>query len=118
MRKSDIENLAKRRAKPQTGGQIAPEKREGATVRAAGGGMGKNTPQAESAPQCRCGEHLTREDIRAAVRDALIEVGPILARLAAADTIHTVERPHKVFGRALDEAQAARAVLAEAGVVE
>jgi hypothetical protein len=92
MRKSDIENLAKRRAKPQTGGQIAP--------------------------QCRCGGHLTREDIRAAVRDALIEVGPILARLAAADTIHTVEQPPRVFRTALDEAQTARAVLAEAGVAE
>ena len=118
MRKSDIENLAKRRAKAQTSGQIAPEKREGATVRAAGGGMGKNTPKAESALQCRCGGHLTREDIRAAVRDALLEVGPILARLAAADTIHTVEQPPRVFRTALDEAQTARAVLAEAGVAE
>ena len=118
MRKSDIENLAKRRSKAQTSGQIAPEKREGAMVRAAGGGVGKNTPQAESAPQCRCGGHLTREDIRAAVRDALLEVGPILARMAAADTIHTVERLPRVFGRALDEAQAAREVLAEAGVAE
>lgn len=118
MRKSDIENLAKRRAKAQTSGQIAPEKREGATVRAARGGAGKDTPKAESAPQCRCGGHLTREDIRAAVRDALLEVGPILARLAAADTIHTVERAPRVFGRALVEAQTAQAVLAEAGVAE
>ena len=52
------------------------------------------------------------------LRRALLEVGPILARLAAADTIHTVERPPRVFGRALEEAQAARAVLAEAGVAE
>jgi hypothetical protein len=102
MRKSDIENLAKRRAKAQASGQIAPEKREGATVRAAG----------------RCGGHLTREDIRAAVRDALLEVGPILARLAAADTIHTVERAPRVFGRALVEAQTATCVMQEAGVAK
>lgn len=52
------------------------------------------------------------------LRRAMLELGPILARLAAADTIHTVERAPKVFGRALDEAQAARVVLAEAGVAE
>jgi len=52
------------------------------------------------------------------LRRVLVEVGPILARLGAADTVHTVERPPRVFGTALDEAQIARAVLTEAGVAE
>ena len=50
------------------------------------------------------------------LRRVLLDVGPIIARMAAADTIHTVERPAKVFGRALQEAQTAACVIKEAGV--
>ena len=52
------------------------------------------------------------------LRRVLVEVGPILARLGAADTVHTVERPPRVFGTALDEARIAQTVLTEAGVAE
>ena len=123
MRKSDIERLAKRHAAQAARDTITPQTRKQATERTARvDGVVDDTPRRADAPQCRscgqCGGHLTRDDIKAAIRDVLLEVGPILARLAAADTVHTVERPPRVFGTALVEAQTAAAVLVEAGVVK
>ena len=84
-----------------------------------------DAPEAAQGREARGAVNLTPETIDAIVggfsrelRRALLELGPILARLAAADTVHTVERAPRVFGRALDEAQAAQAALADAGVAE
>jgi len=128
MRKSDIERLAKRHALQaerdlaRVARAITPQTRKQATERTAMADGVDDTPKSADAPQCRscgqCCEHLTRDDIKAAIRDVLLEVGPILARLAAADTVHTCERPPRVFGTALVEAQMAEAVLAEAGVLK
>lgn len=128
MRKSDIERLAKRHAiqaerdLARVANAITPQTRKQDTERTARDDGVDDTPRRAEAPQCRfcgqCGGHLTRDDIKAAIRDVLLEVGPILARLAAADTVHTCERPPSVFGRALVEAQTAAAILTEAGVVK
>lgn len=50
--------------------------------------------------------------IAEAVADKLVEVGPKLARLAAADTIHTVEKPETVLRRAIDEGDVASEMMA------
>jgi hypothetical protein len=52
-----------------------------------------------------------RQAIRAEVRAALVEFGPILARLAAADTIHTTERAETVLERAVKEGRLARRLM-------
>jgi hypothetical protein len=52
-----------------------------------------------------------RQIIRAEIRAALAEFGPILARIAAADTIHTTERPETVLKRAVDEGHIARRLM-------
>ena len=117
MNKAKIEKMARNaraksaQAKPTQSAQAAQ--------------IASDAPEAAQERETREAVNLTPETIDAIVggfsrelRRALLEVGPILARLAAADTIHTVERPPRVFGRALEEAQAARAVLAEAGVAE
>lgn len=64
--------------------------------------------------------NLTPETIDAIVggfsrelRRALLELGPILARLAAADTIHSVERVATVLGRAVVEGRTAADVVKE-----
>lgn len=49
------------------------------------------------------------------LRRALLELGPILARIAAADTIHTVERVATVLGRAVVEGQTAADVVNDLG---
>jgi len=104
MRKSDIERLAHRR-------QPVPS-RENA----------QKQPQGHEQQRA---VNLTPETIDAIVgafsrefRRALLECGPIIARIAAADTIHTTERPASVFGRALLEAQTATGILTAAGVAK
>lgn len=72
---------------------------------------------AREAPQereTRGAVNLTPETIEAIVggfsrelRRALLELGPIIARLAAADTIHSVERLATVIRRAVDEGRTA-----------
>lgn len=52
------------------------------------------------------------------LRRALLELGPILARLAAADTIHSVERTSTVIGRAVVEGRTAADVVKELVVKE
>lgn len=49
--------------------------------------------------------------IAEAVAEKLVEIGPKLARLAAADTIHSVERPETLFRRAIEEGASASALL-------
>lgn len=46
-----------------------------------------------------------------AVAEKLLDIGPKLARLAAADTIHSVERPETLFRRAIEEGASASALL-------
>lgn len=97
MRKSDIEKLGK--GKP-------------AQVRA-NGSRGGIAPDARERPQereTREAVNLSRETINA-LADAVAGVIvtrlevllPICARLAAADTIHTVQKPETVLGDAIKE---------------
>lgn len=50
--------------------------------------------------------------IAEAVADKLVEVGPKLARLAAADTVHSIEKPETVLRRAIAEGASASEMLA------
>jgi hypothetical protein len=52
-----------------------------------------------------------RKIVRAEIRAALADFGPILARLAAADTVHTTELPETVFRHAVDEGLIARRLM-------
>lgn len=47
------------------------------------------------------------------IEKRLVAVGPTLARLAAADTIHSVERGETVIRHALDEGDVAARLMAE-----
>ena len=49
--------------------------------------------------------------IAEAVAEKLVEIGPKLARLAAADTIHSVEQPETLFRRAIEEGASASTLL-------
>lgn len=116
MNKAKIEKVAREAraksaaARPKTApaNAIAPYARQAAQERAAVQAVNLSPETIDAILR-----GLSRE-----LRRVLMDVGPILARIGAADTIHTVERPPRVFGRALVEAQIARAVLAEAGVAE
>lgn len=116
MNKTKIEKMAREaraksaaaRTKTAPADAIAPDAREAAQERAASRTVNLSPETIDAILR-----GVSRE-----LRRVLVDVGPILARLAAADTIHTVERPPRVFGGALVEAQTARAVLAEAGVTE
>lgn len=59
-----------------------------------------------------------RKIVRAEIRAALAEFGPILARLAAADTIHTTEFPETVLRRAVDEGWLARRIMDDGSTKE
>ena len=52
-----------------------------------------------------------RKIVRAEIRAALADFGPILARLAAADTVHTTELTETVFRRAVAEGLIARRLM-------
>jgi hypothetical protein len=97
MRKSDIEKLGK--GKP-------------AQVRANGsrGGIAPDAREAAKERETREAVNLSRETINAladAVAGAIVTrlevLLPICARLAAADTIHTVQKPETVLGDAIKE---------------
>ena len=53
--------------------------------------------------------------IAEAVAEKLLDIGPKLARLGAADTIHSVERPETVFRRAINEGASASELLRALG---
>lgn len=106
MRKSDIENLAKRMAKSPASGQIAPDARKAAQEREDIGTVNL-TPETVDAIV----GGLSRE-----IRRAILELGPIVARLAAADTIHSFERLATVFDRAVIEGQTAADIINRRGV--
>lgn len=59
-----------------------------------------------------------RQIVRAEIRAALADLGPILARLAAADTVHTTEFPETVFRRAVDEGRIARSIINDGATSE
>ena len=79
------------------------------------------SPKKAKAPPSNGGEavkgeavELSAGSVRAiaeAVAEKLVEIGPKLARLAAADTIHSVEQPETVFRRAIEEGSSASALL-------
>ena len=54
--------------------------------------------------------------IAEAVAEKLVEIGPKLARLAAADTIHSIERAETLFRRAIEEGASASALLSSGAV--
>ena len=97
MRKSDIEKLGK--GKP-------------AQVRANGsrGGIAPDARDAAGSRQTREAVNLSRETINAladavagAIATRLGVLLPVCARLAAADTIHTVQKAETVLGDAIKE---------------
>ena len=47
------------------------------------------------------------------IRAALIDIGPTLARIAASDTLHSLEKPATILRRAIDEGNLARALFDE-----
>ena len=51
------------------------------------------------------------EAIAEAVARKLLEIGPALARIAQADTVHTAQQPATVFDRAIAEGDIARRLL-------
>jgi hypothetical protein len=56
------------------------------------------------------------EMIAEAVEARLMRLMPVFARLTAADTIHTTERPETVMRRAISEGLAAAGLIQEQGV--
>lgn len=97
MRKADFENIAKRMEKSRTSGQIAQDVRKASQEREEIRVVNL-TPETVDAIV----DGLSRE-----IRRAMLELGPIIARLAAADTIHSVERVTTVLGRAVAEGKTA-----------
>lgn len=72
------------------------------------------------AAECEVVE-LSARSVRAiaeAIAEKLLDIGPKLARLAAADTIHTIENPNTVLKRAIDEGVSARTLLLSPGAGE
>lgn len=59
----------------------------------------------------------TMQDFAEAVAEAvarkLLEIGPTLARIAQADTVHSVQQPETVFTHAIAEGEIARRLLAK-----
>lgn len=111
MNKATIQQIARRnRPKAQAASALAKEIASEASQR----------PQDRETSN---GLNLTPETIEAIVdgfsrelRRALLEVGPFLARLAAADTIHSVEHKATIMSRSLVEGQTAAALLAKLGI--
>ena len=52
------------------------------------------------------------EAIAEAVAKKLLEIGPALARIAQADTVHSAQQPETVFNHAIAEGDIARRLLA------
>lgn len=105
MRKRDIEELAKRKRQQQAAQTIAPKAANPPQERAEHGGCGHCSARCEA---ISCDYTGNRELVREEVRAALLELGPILARLAAADTKHTSEQPETVFRHSINEGLLAR----------
>lgn len=101
MRKSDIERLARRRqqqAKPTATHGNAPRIAQDRADASGGKSHGHTCA-------CACGGEFER------LVNALIEIGPILARIAAVDTVRTTEQPATLFRRAVSEGVEAAAIL-------
>ena len=96
--------------------QIQQRERQGEKRQAQGTAHKASSRQEREDAQ---GVVIARSSIEAladAIFERLRKHGPLLARLAAADTIRTTEKPDTVFRRALSEAQLARAVIEAAEV--
>ena len=114
MRKRDIEELAKRKRQQQAAQPIAPKAANSPQERAAHDGCGHCKGDGSARCEAISGAYTgIRALVREEVREALLELGPILARLAMVDTIHTVERPDTLFRRAINEGTQARDILRE-----
>lgn len=118
MNKAKIERMAREaRAKAaQAGARSTTAQPKSGTASA----IASDAREAAQERETRGAVNLTPETVDAIVggfsrelRRALLELGPILARLAAADTIHSLERVATVLGRAVVEGRTAADVVKE-----
>ena len=97
MRKADIEKLAKRKRNEQPtkspGGTIAPDAQEAAQEREEAGAVNL-TPET-----CRA----LGEAVAVAICARLAKMLPIMARVAAADTLRSCQQRETIFKHAIDE---------------
>lgn len=97
----------KKRGRPA---KVAPDKREAASTPAvAKSDEYKPVPLPSHIPTMT--EQLA-DSIAVAVTDKLMLYLPIVARLASADTVHSMEKPETVLKRAISEGRLAAAILA------
>lgn len=101
MRKSDIERLAK--AKSAGGNRIAPDARRAAKAPAKVAAV-ITTPESIKA----IGDAVARNVI-----ESLAVLLPVCARLAAADTLHTAQKPETVMRDAIAEGMTATMLIRE-----
>ena len=101
MRKSDIERLAK--AKPAGGNRIAPDARCAAKAHTDVAAVNL-TPESVKA----IGDAVARNVI-----ESLAVLMPVCARLAAADTLHTAQKPETVMRDAIAEGMTAMVLIRE-----
>jgi len=106
MRKKDIEKLARSAAKSDAAHEIAQKAAPIAQEREDAQGVILDPSSVAE----------LSDAIVAGVRAVLIELGPILARIAAADTVRTVEQPGTVLGRAVLEGAEAKVAMWKSGV--
>ena len=105
MRKADIEKLAKRKRDEQPtkspGVTIAPDAREAAQEREEAGAVNLTPETCRALGEAVAGAIVTRLEV----------LLPICARLAAADTIHTVQKAETVLRGAVSEGEQAAAII-------
>ena len=102
MRKSDIERLAK--AKPAGGNRIAPDARRAVKAHTDVAAVNLLTPENIKA----IGDAVARNVI-----ESLAVLLPVCARLAAADTLHTAQKPETVMRNAIAEGMTAMMLIRE-----
>ena len=101
MRKKDIEKLARSAAKADARREIAQKAAPSPSEREDARGVILD-PSSIAA---------LSDAIVAGLRAALVDIGPILARIAAADTIHTVQQLETVLRGAVSEGEQAAAII-------
>ena len=106
MRKRDIEELARRQRELRAAqnAQERPQARSADT---------DNKSPDEGPRTAPRGEFCALADVKQAMRETMLEFGPVVARLAAVDTIHTTERSDTLFRRAINEGTQARDIMRE-----
>lgn len=103
MNKARIEKMARDKRKTGGAAAIAPDAPQSAQERAGARGVILD-PSSVAALSGAIVE---------GIRAALIDIGPTLARIAASDTLHSLEKPATILRRAIDEGNLARALFDE-----